>query len=116
MLALVAATPGVGGQQPGALPPSHHINWHRGASGVEYAEFELAGSGEAWRTRVVLVRVDPAGLRFTLDTAFATPFRAREHGLDVGRRDARLALGRLRDGRLLIVLSILPGTRPLPTG
>lgn len=175
------------------------VNWHRGTSGIEYAEFELAGSGEAWRTRVVLVRIDPAALRFTLDTAFGTPFRgewsvartpahaalalnagqfvdampwgwvvmrghqflppgsgplavavigdssgsihwmpadsaaiappphtawafesypellrndtvpaplrARQRGVDVGHRDARLALGRLRDGRLLIALT-----------
>lgn len=173
--------------------------WHRGAAGADWGEFVVAGSGEAWRTRVIVARLDPSRLRFRLDTAFARPWRAdwslaraptdavaafnagqfvetmpwgwvmldgreflppgagplvttvaidsaggvhwwpadslahtpplrvrwafqsypalledgvvpmplraAERGVDVAHRDARLALGRLRDGRLLVVLT-----------
>lgn len=175
------------------------IAWHRGAAGIEWGELALAGSGEAWRTVVVVARIDPARVRFRLDTAFAPPLRpdwsldrappsavfavnagqfidalpwgwvvvgghqvfphgrgplavavfedslglihwlsadsvrrappahvawafesypellrndtvpwplrAKGRGVDVGHRDARLALGRLPDGRLLLVLT-----------
>lgn len=175
------------------------ITWHPGAPGIEWGETVLAGSGEAWRTRVVVVRIDPDSVRFHVDTAFARPLRpawtldrvspgavfavnagqfidalpwgwvvvaghqafppgrgplavalagdsaggihwlsaeaahrarpphvawafesypellrndtvpwplqASGRGLDVGHRDARLALGRLRDGRLLVALT-----------
>ena len=40
--------------------------WRATAPGVELAELRLAGSGEAFRTRVVLVRIDPARVRFRL--------------------------------------------------
>ena len=36
------------------------VRWTRVAPGIESAELRLAGSGEAWRTRAVLVRLDPA--------------------------------------------------------
>ena len=34
--------------------------WRTGASGVEWGEMQLKGSGEAWRTRLVVARMDPA--------------------------------------------------------
>ena len=43
------------------------VHWHATAPGVELAELRLAGSGEAFRTRVVLVRIDPARVRFRLE-------------------------------------------------
>lgn len=46
------------------------VHWQPGARGVEWAEVELSGAGEAWRTRAVLVRLDPRLLRLRLDTAF----------------------------------------------
>ena len=39
------------------------------SDGVEWGELTLTGSGEAWRTRLVVVRVDPGRIRFVLDTA-----------------------------------------------
>lgn len=35
------------------------IDWKASSSGSSWAELELAGSGEAWRTRIILVRIDP---------------------------------------------------------
>jgi hypothetical protein len=46
------------------------VEWRRVANGVEASELTLAGSGEAWRTRVVLVRLNPTVLTFSLDTAW----------------------------------------------
>ncbi|MHB1074139.1 MAG: phosphodiester glycosidase family protein [Gemmatimonadaceae bacterium] len=182
--------------------PAAAVRWRRAGPGIEWGTLPLAGRGEAWRLRVVLVRVDPvqhelrlvegpdASLlegRWTVDSApvtarvalnaglfrYGTPWgwvvlggaevlpprrgplamtvaqdsagrvhwiedadveRARAtlrprvafqsypallvgdgavpaplgtagRGLDVGHRDARLALGELRDGRLLIALT-----------
>ncbi|HUX34114.1 MAG TPA: phosphodiester glycosidase family protein [Gemmatimonadaceae bacterium] len=39
------------------------------------------------------------------DGTVPVPLRAADRGVDVAHRDARLALGRLRDGRLLVVLT-----------
>lgn len=183
-------------------PVAGAVRWRRASPGIEWGTLPLAGSGEAWRLRVVLVRVDPAlhGLRlmegadasllsgrWTVDSAPAAarvalnagqfrygvpwgwvvldgtevlpprrgplamsvvqdsagrvhwiedaeverahatlrprvalqsypsllvgdgevpaPLGAAGMGLDVGHRDARLALGELRDGRLLIALT-----------
>ncbi len=192
-----ADAPGV---WPAPLPAvANGIAWHRGAPGIEWGETVLAGSGEAWRTRIVVVRIDPDSVRFRVDTGFARPprptwsldrvppeavfavnagqfidalpwgwvvvaghqvfppgrgplavalagdsaggihwlpseaahrarpprvawafqsypellrndtvpwpLRASGRGIDVGHRDARLALGRLPDGRLLVALT-----------
>lgn len=35
------------------------IRWTPVRNGVDYAELRLAGTGEAWRTRVILVRINP---------------------------------------------------------
>ena len=43
--------------------------WTRARDGVEYAELSLAGAGEAWRTKVIVARIDPRVLRLSLDTA-----------------------------------------------
>jgi hypothetical protein len=47
------------------------IEWRAGVEGVEWSEIVLAGSGEAWRTRVIVARLDPRRVRFRLDTSFA---------------------------------------------
>lgn len=47
------------------------IAWHRASQGVEWTELVLAGSGEAWRTRVAIARLDLSYLNLRLDTAFA---------------------------------------------
>lgn len=47
------------------------ISWRAASSGVEWSELVLAGSGEAWRTRVIVARIDPREVQLRLDTAFA---------------------------------------------
>ena len=55
-------------------PLADRMAWRRGANGVAWGELELRGSGEAWRTRLIVARVDPSRVRLALDTAF-TPER-----------------------------------------
>ncbi len=47
------------------------VNWRRTAPGVEWGEVRISGPGVTRRVRVVVVRLDPARVRFRLDTAFA---------------------------------------------
>ena len=42
------------------------VQWRAAAPGVDWAELRLGGSGEAWRIRAVLVRIDPARVRMRL--------------------------------------------------
>ncbi|MGH7635801.1 MAG: phosphodiester glycosidase family protein, partial [Gemmatimonadaceae bacterium] len=46
------------------------LSWHAASAGMQWGEIELAGSGEAWRTRVVLVKLDARTVHLRLDTAF----------------------------------------------
>ena len=55
---------------PDASPLSRAMRWRAGAPGVEWGELPLAGSGEAWRTRLVVVRLDLGRVALRLDTAF----------------------------------------------
>ncbi|HYW51360.1 MAG TPA: phosphodiester glycosidase family protein [Gemmatimonadaceae bacterium] len=43
------------------------LHWRAMSPGVEMAELSLSSSGEAWRIRAVLVRIDPARVRLVLD-------------------------------------------------
>jgi hypothetical protein len=45
------------------------LRWTAVQRGVNAAELRLRGSGEAWRTRVVIVRIDPAAVRLRAVTA-----------------------------------------------
>ena len=47
------------------------ITWRPTAgAGVQWGELRLSGSGEAWRVRVIIARIDPRLVRIRLDTAF----------------------------------------------
>jgi hypothetical protein len=39
------------------------IRWKTASAGVEWGQLTLSGAGEAWRVRLVLVRLDPARVR-----------------------------------------------------
>jgi hypothetical protein len=54
----------------GAAPAlAGSVRWRASAPGVEWGETTLAGDGEAWRLRLVLVRLDPARVRLGLARA-----------------------------------------------
>lgn len=46
------------------------VAWWSGAAGIQYGELQLSGSGEAWRTRVVVARLDPRRVALSLEAAF----------------------------------------------
>ena len=52
---------------------AHAVTWLPASPGVEWGEITIAGTGTAWRIRVILVRLDPALLAFEL----AVPSRDR---------------------------------------
>ncbi|HUR95165.1 MAG TPA: phosphodiester glycosidase family protein [Gemmatimonadales bacterium] len=54
----------------GTSPLAERIVWRPGASGIEWGELQLRGASEAWRTRLVVVRVDPRRVALSLDAAF----------------------------------------------
>jgi hypothetical protein len=46
------------------------ITWRPGARGIEWGELQLRGSSEAWRTRLIVVRLDPRRVDLSLVPAF----------------------------------------------
>ena len=78
------------------------LTWKPGRAGVRYAEIPLRGDGEAWRTRAIIVRVDPSRVRFALDTSF----RARR-ALD--GTAVRTARWRIEDASRAAVLAVNAG-------
>jgi hypothetical protein len=73
--------------------------WRNGQRGIRWAELPLRGDGEAWRTRAIIVRLDPQQVRFRLDTAFAI-YRDRN---GAPMRSARWAVARAPRRSILAV-------------
>src|SRR5918993_4410719 len=46
------------------------VTWRAGARGIEWGELQLRGSSEAWRTRLIVVRLDPRRVDLSLVPAF----------------------------------------------
>jgi hypothetical protein len=72
----------------GRAPLGERIIWRRGQNGIDWGELHLRGASEAWRTRVVVVRLDPRRVELTLDPAFT---RNTEWTVDAAAEDAALA-------------------------
>jgi uncharacterized protein YigE (DUF2233 family) len=49
---------------------AHRITWRTGLAGIQWGELSLAGSGEAWRTRLVVVRFWAKDVVLRLDSAY----------------------------------------------
>ena len=54
----------------GETPLADRVVWRPGVSGIEWGELQLRGASEAWRTRLVVVRVDPQKVDLRLVPAF----------------------------------------------
>ncbi len=52
-------------------PLADRVIWRVGADGIEWGEVQIRGASEAWRTRVVVARMDPRRVALSLDPAFA---------------------------------------------
>jgi hypothetical protein len=68
------------------------LRWRRGTSGIEWAELELNGSGEAWRTRAVVVRIDPRQVSLRLANGVAPGGSLAVWSVDEAPDDAVLSL------------------------
>lgn len=79
--------PGAGSRWRGASL-SGHIDWRPGATGIEWAQVQIRGASEAWRTRVVVARMDPRHTVLSLDPAFT---RDREWTVGDAADDVDLA-------------------------
>lgn len=54
-------------QWKGELPTvAGAVQWREAQPGIEWGTLRLSGSGEAWRLRAIVVRLDPARVRFRL--------------------------------------------------
>ena len=49
---------------------ANRVVWRPGTPGLEWGELQFRGASEAWRTRVVVVRLDPRRVDLSLVTAF----------------------------------------------
>jgi uncharacterized protein YigE (DUF2233 family) len=54
----------------GASPLADRIAWRAGEGGLEWGEIVLRGGQEAWRTRLVVARLDPRRIELSLAPAF----------------------------------------------
>lgn len=70
-------------------PLAERVMWKRGVAGLEWSELQLRGANEAWRTRLVVVRVDPREIELSLVPAFA---RSQSWSVDDVDSDVALAL------------------------
>ena len=68
------------------------VRWQQSRPGVEWGELRLAGSGEAWRIRAVVVRADPRRLRFALHAAVGADGVAGPWTVDRAPAGAALAV------------------------
>jgi len=49
---------------------AERVTWRPGSDGVEWGELQLRGASEAWRTQVVVARIDPRRVALSLAAAF----------------------------------------------
>ncbi len=68
----------------GGGPLAERVTWRAGADGVEWGELQLRGASEAWRTRVVVARVDPRRVALSLVPAFTGEQDWTIHDADAG--------------------------------
>lgn len=78
------------------------LRWKRGRQGITWAEIPLRGDGEAWRTRGIIVRIDPTLVHFQLDTAF-------RHTRDQNGAVSRVAHWRIEDAPSRATLAVNAG-------
>jgi hypothetical protein len=68
------------------------VAWRPLSDGVEWGELSLSGSGEAWRVRVVLARIDPDRVRLTTQETARPDGRPGPWSIDSAPRHAVVAL------------------------
>ena len=76
------------------------IRWHSASPGIEWGDAELSASGEGWRTKLVVVRIDPARHRFALQLGQGMNF-APNWAVDSAGDSALVAVNAGQFGRML---------------
>ncbi|HEV2149808.1 MAG TPA: phosphodiester glycosidase family protein, partial [Longimicrobiaceae bacterium] len=71
---------------------SRRVAWRPAQPGVEWGELRLSGRGEAWRLRVILVRLDPARVRLVLRDSTRAAGTRGAWTVAAAQREAVLAL------------------------
>lgn len=79
---------------------SSAIHWRRASPGIDWGEAELSASGEGWRTKLVVVRIDPAWHRFALQLGQGMNF-APNWAVDSAGDSALVAVNAGQFGRML---------------
>jgi len=74
----------------GDVPLAERVIWRPGSDGVEWGELQLRGASEAWRTRVVVARIDPRRIALSLAAAFAAD---QDWTVNDAERGVAVALG-----------------------
>jgi hypothetical protein len=85
----------------GPLPVvADQVRWEPVAQGVEWGQLSMSGSGEAFRVRVIIVRLDPAKLEFRLIHPRRGPVLAGRWAIDEAPDSAVFAVnaGQFVDG------------------
>ncbi|HET7622032.1 MAG TPA: phosphodiester glycosidase family protein [Gemmatimonadaceae bacterium] len=96
---------------------SRAVEWRAVTNGVETGELRLSGSGEAWRVRVILVRMDPKLVRFQLDSGFENGFLRAAWTVDRAPAEALVAFNAGQfSGALPWGWVVLRGREFLPPG
>jgi hypothetical protein len=99
------------------------LTWQPLAAGVAWADLELEGSAPAWRTRLIVVRIDPGRVRFSLEMALSPNDGRPAWSIDRAPPDALVAVNA---GQFLMTMPwgwlvmngiqrLAPGTGPLST-
>ena len=68
-------------------PLLERITWTMSSSGIQWGELQLRGASEAWRTRIIVVRLDPRRVKLSLEPAFT-----EERTWTVAEADTGIAL------------------------
>jgi hypothetical protein len=76
------------------------IRWRTASPGIEWGDAELSASGEGWRTKLVVVRIDPARHRFALQLGQGMNF-APDWAVDSAGDSALVAVNAGQFGRML---------------
>ena len=76
------------------------IRWRSASPGIEWGDAELSASGEGWRTKLVVVRIDPARHRFALQLGQGMDF-APNWAVDSAGDSALVAVNAGQFGRML---------------
>lgn len=80
-------------QWPGSDPRvTGALAWRAVADGVRWCEIRIAGSAPAWRTRLIVVRIDPRRVRLALALALSPGDGRPAWSIDRAPRDALVAV------------------------